>query len=157
MSIKFVKRAASYIMGRGESAIRIKPDAVPDAKKALTKEDVRDMIKKGRIYAVKEKKNISIYGKLLQEKRSEGRSRGLGSRRGTQKVRTGFTYQKRVRGQRRVLKALKKDGTIDNKTFKTLYALVKGGTFASKVTLLNHIRSIGVNIEDSKFEKLRHI
>ncbi|MGC8478657.1 MAG: 50S ribosomal protein L19e [Candidatus Micrarchaeia archaeon] len=157
MSVKFVKRAASYIMNRGESAIRIKPDAIADAKKALTKEDVRELIRKGSVYAIKEKKNISIYGKLLQEKRSEGRSRGPGNRRGTYKARTGITYPKRVRGQRRILKALKSEGTIDNSTFKKLYALVKGGTFASKVTLLNHIRSIGVSIDDAKFEKLRHL
>ncbi|MEM3227485.1 MAG: 50S ribosomal protein L19e [Candidatus Micrarchaeaceae archaeon] len=157
MSIKFVRRAASYIMNRGESAIRIKPSALADAKKALTKEDVRDMIKKGNIYAIKKKKNISIYGKLLQEKRSEGRSRGPGRKRGTFKARAGETYAKKVRGQRRILKALKHDNTIDNQTFRKLYSLVKGGTFSSKVTLLHHIRSIGITIDDAKFEKLRHM
>lgn len=157
MSIKFVKRASAGILGRGESAVRIKTASLAEAKKALTKDDVRELIRNGSIYAIKEKKNISVYGKELKIKRNEGRSRGPGSRRGRKGARPGVAYTKRIRGQRRVLKKLKKDGLLDNSNFKKLYSLVKGGTFASKITLLRHVQSIGVQLGEDKIEELRHI
>lgn len=155
--MKFVKRAASEIMDRGESAIRIKPSANAEAKKALTKDDVRELVRNGSIYAIKEKKNLSIYGRELQIKRNEGRSRGPGSRRGRKGARGAVTYMKRIRAQRRVLKALKADSTINNENFKKLYALVKGGTFANKITLLRHVQGLGIQLSDERIEKLKHI
>ena len=157
MSIKFVKRAASKITGRGESAIRIKPSALAEARKALTKDDVRELVKNGSIYTIKEKKNLSIYGMELAIKRNEGRSRGPGSRRGGAGARPAVSYMKRIRGQRRVLKSLKESKVIDNASFKRLYALVKGGTFASKISLLHHVQSTGVQLSEEQVEKLRHI
>ncbi|MGC8669797.1 MAG: 50S ribosomal protein L19e [Candidatus Micrarchaeia archaeon] len=157
MGLKTTKRIASEYFKRGISSVRIKPAAVEDAKKALTREDVHSLIKKGDIYVIKEKHNLSIYSKILNTKRSKGRKRGRGRRKGTLKARTGALYAKKIRGQRRVLDALKKDKIIDNNTFKTLYRLAKGGNFSSKLTLLNHIRSMGIDIKEDRFEKLRHI
>jgi large subunit ribosomal protein L19e len=156
MSIKLTKRIAASILGRGESAVRISAPSIADAKKAITRDDVRELIKRGAIYSVKEKHNISAYGKELSKKRLSGRKRGPGRRHGTYKARTGITYMKKVRAQRRVLLQLKSAGTINNEMFKGFYALVKGGTFTSKATLLNHIRSKGVAIDDESFNKLKH-
>jgi len=157
MSIKLTKRVASDLMKRGVSSIRIKNDAFADASKAITRDDVRALIKDGKIYALKPKHNISARGKLLNIKRSKGRRRGIGSRKGTRKARKGVEYKKLVRAQRRVIKSLKSEKLITNDVFKKFYALVKGGTFTSKVTLLNYIRSTGVQLDDEKFNKLRHI
>ncbi|MCL5099663.1 MAG: 50S ribosomal protein L19e [Candidatus Marsarchaeota archaeon] len=156
MSIRLTKRVAASIMGRGESAVRISAASIADAKKAITREDVRELIKKGAIYAIKEKHNISAHGKELSKKRAAGRKRGPGRKHGTYKARAGITYMKKVRAQRRVLLQLKSAGTINNEMFKGFYALVKGGTFASKATLLNHIRSRGVAIDEESFNKLKH-
>jgi large subunit ribosomal protein L19e len=156
MGVKLTKRIASGLLKRGVSAIRIKPSAMEDAQKALTKDDVRAMISKGDIYAIAEKHNLSIYSKILNKKRSKGRKRGRGRRKGTAKARAGVPYPKKIRAQRRVLEILKGDNTIDNNSFKSLYRLVKGGNFPSKASLLNHIRAMGVEISDDKFEKLRH-
>ncbi|MCL4373424.1 MAG: 50S ribosomal protein L19e [Candidatus Marsarchaeota archaeon] len=157
MSLKTTKRIASELLNRGSSSVRIKPSAIEDAQKALTKDDVRSMISKGDIYAIKEKHNMSIYAKLLNAKRSKGRKRGRGRRKGTLKARSGDMHKKEVRALRRVLGTLKADNTIDGKTFKTLYRLVRGGNFASKASLLNHIRTMGIEINDERFEKLRHM
>ncbi len=157
MSVKLTKRTASSILKRGVSSIRIKPDAVEDAQKAITREDVRGLIKGGKVYALKEKENISAYSKVLKEKRSKGRRRGKGRKKGTRKARGIVTYQKRVRAQRRILAALKDEKVIDNVMFKKFYALVKGGSFQTKMTLISHIRSKGVGINDEQLEKLKHI
>ena len=154
---KRVKRMASEILLRGISSIKIKPSAMEDAKNVLTRDDVRGLIKDGRIYAVQEKHNLSTYGKALKKKRQQGRGRGIGRRRGTSKARHGIDHKKKVRAQRRLLHALKDEKAINNKQFKSLSALVNGGTFNSKVSLLGRIKNEGIEISNEKYEKLRHI
>lgn len=157
MSISLTKRIAARELGRGESKVRIKTDAVADAKRALTADDVRAMIGSGKIYAIKEKSNMSFRAKVVRAKKAMGRRRGPGSRRGTVKARQSVDYKKRVRGQRRVLSALKSDRSIDNPTFKRFYRLVKGGSFASKGSLISHIRSTGIEISEERAKQLRHL
>jgi large subunit ribosomal protein L19e len=157
MSVKLTRRIAAELMERGESAVKIKPSAINDAKKAITREDVRGLIKNGSIYPVKLKHNISAHSKVLKEKRKKGRRRGMGRRKGTLKARGTVEYKKRIRGQRRVLRMLKDESVIDNGRFKKYYALVKGGNFASKATLINHIKNDGVNMNDEKIKQLRHL
>ncbi len=157
MTIKLTKRVAALLLDRGVSSIRIKDTGIADAEKAITREDVRTLIKKGDVYAVAEKSNISTYGKLLKVKRAQGRSRGTGRKRGTIKARKSIEYKKKIRAQRRVLLALKADKTINNDLFKEFYRLVRGGTFQSKASLLGHIRDEGVAINDERFQKLKHI
>ncbi len=156
MSIKLTRRIASELMERGESAVRIKPEFTPDAKKALTREDVRQLIKDGKVYAINAKSNISAYAKVLKDKRNKGRRRGPGRRKGTERARGTVEYKKRIRGQRRILKSLKGESSIDNEMFKKYYALVKGGTFASKAALISRMRSDGLQMDEEKAKKLRH-
>ncbi len=159
MSIKLTKRIAADILGRGVSSIKIVEKGRPDAEKAITREDVKTLIKDGNVYAVVEKHNISVYSKILKKKRSQGRRRGSGRRKGTKNARMsiGLEYKRKVRGQRRVLAALKRDKVISNELFKDFYKLVRGGTFANKASLLGHIRSTGISISDERFEQLKHM
>ncbi len=157
MSVKLTKRVASSLLKRGRNSIRIKEDAIETATKAITREDVRDMIKKGEVYAKPKKKVQSLYGKLLSKKRKKGRARGPGRKRGTLKARTGDLYIKKIRAQRRIIKKMKEDKIIDNQVFKKFYALAKGGSFNSKASLLNHMRGDGVKIDDEMYNKLKHV
>ncbi len=156
MGLKLARRLAADMLGRGESSVRFKEGSLAEAQKAITREDVRRLITSGGIYAIPKKRNKSIHGLVLRMKRAGGRRRGRGSRSGSLKARGTVEHKKRVRGQRRVLAALKQSDVIDNEAFKKLYRLVKGGTFPSKVSLLNRIRSEGIKISDEQFEKLRH-
>jgi large subunit ribosomal protein L19e len=155
MSVKLTRRIAAEVMGKGVSKVRIKTDAIKGAEAAITREDVRALVSNGSIYAVKAKHNVSTYSKLLAAKRTKGRGRGHGRRKGTRKARQGLQYQKKIRGQRRVLHALK--GEIDSETFKKYYRLVRGGNFATKASLLNHMVAEGVKMDQERFEKLRHL
>ena len=157
MSIKLSRRIAAELMGRGISKVRIKPDRVEDAKKAITREDVRALISSGAVYAIKPKHNMSIYSKDLREKRNKGRARGPGRRKGSAKARQAVGYEKKIRGQRRVLATLKKEKMIDNIAFKRYYRLVKGGNFQTKASLLSHLTTEGVKIEPQRLEQLRHM
>jgi large subunit ribosomal protein L19e len=157
MSIKLAKRAAAGILDRGVSSIRIANGSVEDAAKAITKEDVRALIKSGKIYALKEKPNLSLHGLELKRKRRKGRGRGPGRRKGTTRARQGLPYQKKVRAQRRLIKEMKAKNELDNAMFRKYYALVKGGTFPTKVSLINHIRSSGVQITEERAKELKSI
>ncbi len=157
MSIKLTRRLAAELTGRGETSIRIKNDALEDAAKAITRDDVKKLVVGGKVYALPEKKTMSFRSMVLHKKRNQGRRRGPGRRRGTLKARGGVDYKKRIRAQRRVLAVLKGEKVLENEKFKEYYRLVKGGLFSSKATLLNKIRSDGIEITDEKFEKLRHI
>lgn len=156
MSIKLTKRAAAQIMKRGVNSVRIQDGALEDAKKAITKEDVRALIKSGKVYAIKERTTLSLHGKELREKRHAGRARGPGRRKGAYKARRGSPYVKKVRAQRRILASLKGSGEMDNATFKRYYALVKGGTFQTKLSLINHIRT-GVKMSDERAAELKRL
>ena len=155
--MNLTRRVASRLLKRGESSIKIKPSAMVDAKGAISAEDVRNLIKKGDVYAVPEKRNLSLHGKERRKRRDKGRSRGKGRRKGTYKARTEVSYTKKIRGQRRILKDLKQKGTLDNEQFKKYYLLAKGGTFVNKVTLINRLVADGVQVSKEEFERLRHI
>ncbi|MGC8648813.1 MAG: 50S ribosomal protein L19e [Candidatus Micrarchaeia archaeon] len=157
MSIELTKRIAADILNRGISSIKITEKGLPEAKKAITREDVKKLIKDGLIYADAIKHNKSRYGKELKIKRAQGRRRGTGSKKGTKKARGGIEHKKRIRALRRILLALKKDKTINNERFKAFYKLAKGGTFQNKATMLSHIKESGINIDDEKYKKLKHM
>ncbi len=154
MTIKFVKRVASEMLGRGVRAIRIKDSALEEAKRALTKDDVRKLIKEGSIYAEPEKHNLSLHGKLLKVKREKGRKRGYGKRRGTAKARAGRVWEKKVRSQRLLLRKLKEMKKLDNKTFNRFYALIKGNAFPDKRSLLLHLDEQGVKVSEDELKQI---
>jgi large subunit ribosomal protein L19e len=157
MSVKLTRRIAARIMKRGETKVLIKKDAVADAQKAITADDVRDMIKSGKIYVRKEKRNASLRSSIVSMKKAQGRRRGPGRRKGSAKSRSSVDYKKSVRGQRRVLKKLKADNTIDNQMYKKFYRLVKGGTFKSKGSLISQMQNNGISINEETAKQLRHI
>lgn len=154
MSIRFAKRAGAYILDRGESAVRIRPDALNDAEKALTKDDIRRLVKEGKIYAIKEKHNKSARSKRLRVARSEGRSRGPGRRRGTRNTRVGRVWEKKIRSQRRLLKELKAMKKINTTVFNEYYSHVKGNQYANKATILLHMREQGIQVSEEELKQI---
>lgn len=154
MTLQFTKRIAAELVGRGINAVRIKPTAMEDAKKAITRDDVRKLIADGNIFTVKAKHNISANAKELKRKRQEGRKRGTGRRRGTRKARKGMSWEKKIRSQRTFLKELRAMGKINSKDFKRFYMMAKGNIFANKASMLLHIRDEGISISDEELAKI---
>ncbi|MDE1855261.1 MAG: 50S ribosomal protein L19e [Candidatus Micrarchaeota archaeon] len=148
MSVKFTKRIASQILGRGENALKIRPESMEDIRKAITRDDVRKLIESGAIVAVKEKSELHKKAKI------EGRKRGTGKRRGSSKARRGRTWEKKVRSQRLLLKRLKLMKKVDNPTFKRYYLLVKGNAFPDKRSLLLHLSDEGIKVSDDEIKQI---
>ena len=148
MSVKFTRRVAAEILGRGETAIWIKPDSVEEVKKAITRDDIRKLIKDGIIVAVKTKSELHPKSALAKRKK------GQGKRRGSLKARQGRIWEKKVRSQRVLLKRLKLMAKIDNPTFKKYYLLVKGNAFPDKRSLLLHLSDDGIKISEEELKKI---
>jgi large subunit ribosomal protein L19e len=148
MSVKFAKRIASQILGRGENALRLRPESMDEIKKAITRDDVRKLIESGAIVAVKPKSELHKRAKV------ERRKRGIGKRKGSAKARRGRVWEKKVRSQRFLLKRLKLMKKIDNPTFKRYYLLIKGNAFPDKRSLLLHLSDEGIKISEDEVKQI---
>jgi large subunit ribosomal protein L19e len=148
MSIKLTKRLASSILGRGESSIRIRQGAYEEARKAMTRDDVRKLIGSGEIFALKKKSEVYKKAKPLKRKR------GAGKRKGTRKARQGILWSKKVRSQRLLLSRLRETGKIDRRVFRRYYRLVKGNSFPDKRSLLLHLGDEGVAVSEDELKQI---
>ena len=148
MGTDFVRRIASDLLGRGQSAIRFNPNAMEDISKAITRDDVRALIKSKSVFALEAKKNKSEASKILKRKRREGRRRGKGSRKGTLKARGTISWEKKVRSQRMLIKELKSGGKLGTKEFMRYYGLIKGNVFPDKASLVRNLKAGGVDVSD---------
>jgi len=139
--IRTVRRLAADLLKVGESRVWIDPDHLDKAEAAITREDVRRLIKEGVIR--KEPPSTPSRGRwrVRHEQRKKGRRRGPGRRKGP-RISEKELWIARVRAQRRFLKLAKERGLIDAKTYRRLRSLVKGGAFKSVSQLKEHVKSI---------------
>jgi len=136
MGLQTVRRLAASILKAGESRVRIL-DAVK-AKEALTRDDVRSLVRQG-IVVVEQKKGVGrAKARFKQSRLHAGRRRGRGSRKGAKysRVSRKERWVGKVRSQRRLLKRLK--GELRKGGYRKLYSMVKGNFFKSKKHLLSY-------------------
>ena len=132
------KRLAAKILKVGESKIWIDPTKIKDAQTAITRIDVKNLIKKGIIK--------KLPGKVKMPKAKKKRRHGPGSRKGSKHARLPKKRRwiNTVRPLRRMLRELKSDGSIDNRTYRRLYMLVKGGQFRNRSHLRIYLQQRGL-------------
>ena len=139
MDLRLVRRLAAEVLGVGESRIWIDPSRIDDAAAAISRDDVRRLIKEGVISVRPESTPSRGRARLRALKKRQGRRRGPGSRKGPRYDEKRL-WILRVRAQRKLLKELKEKGLIDAKTFREVYRLVKGGMFRSRAHLKLYLR-----------------
>ena len=142
MSLKAQKRIAAEILKCGENRIYFDPYLIEDIKMAITREDVRNLIKEG-VIKKKYKKGISKYRKIINhERKKRGRARGLGKRKGSKNARNPkkTVWMRRIRPQRRELKKLRDRKLITTATYRKLYKNAKGGMFNSVPQMNRYIK-----------------
>ncbi|MGQ9514535.1 MAG: 50S ribosomal protein L19e [Thermoproteota archaeon] len=131
MTIKTVKRMAATILKIGESRVWIDPTRVEDVQSAITREDVKRLIRDGTIKS--KSKEVPSRGRtrIRLEEKKLGRHRGHGSRKGPKKARSSTKRQwiTRVRAQRAFLDELRERRMIESSEYRELYKKVKGGQF----------------------------
>ena len=137
-----VRRIASGMLGVGENKVRFKPEANSKIGEALTREDVRGLIKDGSIYAIQPRGVSRIRGREKQEQAKKGRRGGKGSKKGTHAARQHpkTHWIAKVRSQRRYLRNL-----IDAKKFtegssRKIYLMIKGNAFKGVKMLETYLK-----------------
>ncbi|MEM2047774.1 MAG: 50S ribosomal protein L19e [Candidatus Jordarchaeales archaeon] len=134
LGVKTVKRLAADILKVGESRIWIDPERLEDVENAVTRADVRRLIKSGVI----RKRPVSTPSRG----RARNGRRGPGSKKGAKGARMSVTWVEKVRAQRRLLKELRDKKIISRRVYRRLYLMVKGGSFASRRALMNYVASL---------------
>jgi len=134
MDDKKAKRMAAGILKVGETKIFIQPEERTKLKEAMTKEDVRQLIKDRVIAKRKDNEQSKARARLLAEKKKKGRKRGHGKRTGKKTARKGKKeiWIKNVRAQRRTLKEIKASGVTLKESARKIYLMIKGGHFKGK-------------------------
>lgn len=141
MNITAQKRLASEVLKCGVHRIFVHPEAIDDVLMAITREDIRNLVK-NKVIQKKYKVGISR-GRVKAKKarKQKGRGRSYGSRKGTKNARfpAKRTWINKIRPQRRELKKLRDTNKIEVKTYRQLYRKTKGGSFNSVATLKRFI------------------
>ncbi len=144
MDVSFQKNLAAKILKCGVSRIYIDPKALDDVSEAITRDDVRNLIKRGLIKKLPKKGNSRSRIRKNMAQKKKGLRNGQGSRKGTKYARLPRKrrWVKTIRAIRRELRNLKKDGKIDKKTYRKYYRYAKGGMFKNRAHLLIHLKEV---------------
>ncbi len=133
------KRLAASVLSCGVNRIWFDPARATDVEGAISRDDVRSLIKEGVIRA-RPKAGVSR-GRARERdaKRSYGHRRGPGKRRGAAGARRPGKTQwiQRIRAIRRAMRALRDEGKIDPHLYRILYRKAAGGQYRS----VAHLRS----------------
>ncbi len=134
MTLKSQKRIAAQILKAGVTRIWFDPNRLSEIKEAITKADIRSLIKDLAIQKKPSKSISSGRAKKIRVQKAKGRRKGLGSRKGTKNARrpSKRSWIINIRNQRMLLAILKQKGLITPRTFNDLYRKSKGGFFRSK-------------------------
>lgn len=135
MSLKTIKRLAADILKIGENKVRISSERISEAESAMTRNDVKDLIKSG----VVGKRHFKGRASVLAEKKA---SRKDGRRKGPKfsKVSRKERWMIKVRALRNLLNSLIEKNAIDKEHKRSLYLKIKGNAFKGKRAMLNYLK-----------------
>jgi|TARA_Y100000310_G_C20495814_1_gene721477 large subunit ribosomal protein L19e len=134
MNLRNKKRIASQLLKCGATRVRFDPSNLQSIKEAITKSDIRGLIKdklikKAQIKGVSKGRSR----KVLKQKR-KGRRAGPGRKSGTHKARLPRKkeWMNKIRAIRDLLMYLRDKEIITTKSYRMLYLKAKGGFFRSR-------------------------
>ena len=134
MKLKIQKKLAAKISKRSQKRVRINLSRLEDIKEAITRADIKALIKDGAILL--HTKRGTSKGRIKKHKKQKqlGRRRGQGTRKGKSNARLSLKRRwiSRIRLQRAFLMELKTGSKISDEVYKDLYRKSKGGFFRSK-------------------------
>ncbi len=147
-----IRRLAADIMGAGESRVRFNPDEMARINEALTRDDVRALIKEGIIYALPVRGVSRAGARKRAEGKRVGRHSGHGRRKGTSAARgePKETWMAKVRSQRKLLFKMRTDKAIAPDAVRKIYAMIKGNAFRGKNVMRNYLNENKLLTEKGK-------
>jgi large subunit ribosomal protein L19e len=139
------KRMAAQLMKAGMSRVWMDTKSIDDIAEAVTKDDIRKLIRRNVIQKRPSKGNSRSRFKAAKAQRDKGRRKGPGSRKGTKKARDPRKrkWVRSIRAMRNSLKEMRDSGKITRSDYRLFYKKIKGGTFRTRNALLLHMREQG--------------
>ncbi|MFQ5647909.1 MAG: 50S ribosomal protein L19e [Candidatus Aenigmatarchaeota archaeon] len=140
MDLKSQKRVAAQILKCGVTRVRV--EATKEVEEALTREDIRGLIKKGLIKSVQKKGTSRAAARKRLAQKRKGRQKGTGSRKGTYGARTPQKglWIRQIKSLRKLLRELRDSGRIDRNVYRKMFAMAKGGFFRNRKHLLYYLK-----------------
>ncbi len=140
------KRMASDILKVGYSRVWMDPKSTEDISEAVTREDVRKLIKRNVIQKKTAKSNSRSRFRAAKKQRDKGRRKGQGSRKGTRNAREPRKdrWIRNVRSMRKALREMRDAGKLSKKDYRKMYMQIKGGVFHNKAALISHLKDNGL-------------
>ena len=146
------RRMAASIIKCGINRIWMDHDRIDEIAKAVTKDDIRVLIKGKAIKSIQDKGISRGRKKFYENQKKKGRRQGPGSRKGAKYARFPKKRQwmRTIRSIRSFLKSLRDSGRIKRSVYRQYYLKAKGGEFKSKRHLKTHLISDNIIKEDDK-------
>jgi len=138
LNLRNQRRLASGILRIGGNRVWIDPDEAEKVSSAITRDDIRRLIHEGVIRSLPELGTSRARIRASHHKRSLGRRRGPGGRKGIQK---SETWVNRIRSIRRRLRQLRDTRMIEQSSYRKLSLMAKGGAFRSTRHVDEYIES----------------
>jgi large subunit ribosomal protein L19e len=141
MSEQTVRRIAAYLLNSGVSRIRIL-DA-KRAREALTREDVRNLIKEKVVIAIPKQGISRGKARITQTRKHAGRGRGEGKKKGSMYAQTSRKqlWMRKIRALKNTLRNNK--FRLDSADYREIFRMIKGNAFKGKAQLLEFISAKG--------------
>lgn len=146
MDLSLQKRLAAQVLKCSPSRVIFDVDSLADIKEAITKVDIKGLIKNGLIKRSAIRGISNFRSRKIKTQKKKGRQKGHGSRKGASgaRLRKKLAWVMLVRNQRDLLKLLKKKKLLDSMTYRQLYNKSKGGFFRSRRHLHLYIEEHGL-------------
>lgn len=153
MNLKLQKRLAAKVANVGLARVIIEPTRVGDIKEAITKADIKSLIRDGAIRVLPEKRPSGLRARERHSQQKKGKRRGHGTRRGSAKARLGDIWPQKIRAMRKLIQGLKAKGQVTNKIYRNIYAKAKGGFFRDRGHILFYLKQNNLMTEVGTSQK----
>ena len=134
MKVNKVREIAAEVAGVGKTRIKINAARMEDITKAITRDDIRALLKDGGITVSKENFQSRGRARVAHKRKKMGRGRRAGSKKGTLKAREKpkTRWIQKVRALRKELLKKRKEKNLESREYRKYYRRVKGNWFRNK-------------------------
>jgi len=141
MNLSGQRRLAADVLDIGENRVWIDPERMDEVEMAITRQEIRNLIKNGVIKAKPKNSQSRGRARELKEKKQSGRRIGPGTKKGSKHavISSKTKWMNRIRAIRKRLRELKDNREISVSTYRTLYRKSKGGEFRDVSELERYI------------------
>lgn len=139
------RRLAAAVLDCGVGRVWIDPLHADAVAEAVTRQDIRALVKKGYIAAAQKTGTSRSRARALAIQKESGRRKGPGSRKGAGGARSPRKQKwiRTIRPIRAQLKTLRNEDKITPSVYRQYYRKAKGGAFRSRAHLISHMRTDG--------------